>query len=79
MESFDTFVDIVMPVLTKVLPVSGVEYIELRRVCRNRPPDEYVVEEERTDPIRVICRCNQFFRLSTTGVSTLSYKYRLII
>ena len=32
--------------------------------------------EERTEPMRCSCRWNQFLRLSTSGVSTLSWKHK---
>ena len=52
-------------------PASGFEYTELWRPLPNSP-DEYVVLEDLTDPMRFSCRWNQFFLLSTSGVSTLS-------
>lgn len=68
---------VMLPGIVTVLPtiiVSAVEYIEFRRVGRIWPADEYVVDDDRIEPIREICFWNQFLRLSTTGVSTLSYK-----
>ena len=56
-------------------PASGLEYTELWRPLPKRP-EEYVVLEERTEPMRFSCRWNQFFRLSTSGVSTLSCDYK---
>jgi hypothetical protein len=52
-------------------PASGLEYTELCRPLPNSP-EEYVVLEDRTEPMRFSCRWNQFFFRSTSGVSTLS-------